>query len=94
MKRKGYSMFDNRYDKNQPAVRAMANRIAENCPQRFETMANFSAFYGSEAVEMVIKGGLLAALHDLGIKTEPAAIEGEQRDQARGLHIMHVGVNN
>jgi hypothetical protein len=78
-------MFENRFHKDQPAVKAMAQRIANNSPQVFATQNDFVAAYGQEAADMVGKGGLLAALWDIGIEAVPASFEGETRNQPRGL---------
>lgn len=78
-------MFEDRYHKDQPAVKSMAQRIADNSPQVFATSDDFVAAYGQEAADMVAKGGLLAALWDIGIDAVPASFEGEGRDQPKGL---------
>lgn len=83
-------MFEDRYHKDQPAVKAMAERIAANAPQVFKTTDNFVATYGKEAAEMVSNGGLLAALSGIGIDAVPASFEGEARDQPKGLSIKRV----
>ena len=78
-------MFEDRYHKDQPAVKSMALRIADNSPQVFATTNDFVAAYGQEAADMVAKGGLLAALWDIGIDAVPASFKGEGRDQPKGL---------
>jgi hypothetical protein len=83
-------MFENRYRKDQPAVKAMAHRIAANAPQVFKTTDNFVAAYDKEAAEMISNGGLLAALWDIGIDAVPASFEGEGHDQPKGLSIKRV----
>lgn len=85
-------MFEDRYHKDQPAVKAMAQRIAKNSPQTFATTGNFVAAYGQEAADMVAKGGLLAALSDIVIDSVPASFEGEGRDQPKGLKTSPVGM--
>lgn len=84
-------MFEDPYDKDQPAVKAMAQRIADNSPQVFATTDDFIAAYGPEAADMVAKGGLLAALLDIGIDAVPASFEGEGRDQPKGLKTGPIG---
>jgi len=84
-------MFEARYNKDQPAVKAMAQRIAKNSPQAFATTDGFVAAYGQEAADMVAKGGLLAALSDIGINAVPASFDGEGRDQPKGLKTSPVG---
>lgn len=83
-------MDDDRYHKDQPGVKAMAQRIADNSPQEFATTDAFVAAYGQEAADMVAKGGLLAALWDIGIDAVPASFEGEGRDQPKGLKTSPV----
>lgn len=39
-------MFEERYSKDQPAVKAMAQRIACNSPKVFATTDDFVAAYG------------------------------------------------
>ncbi|WP_143809729.1 hypothetical protein [Paracoccus yeei] len=84
-------MFEDRYHKDQPVVKSMAQRIAKNSPQVFATQDDFVAAYGQEAADMVGKGGLLAALWDLGIDAVPASFEGEGRNQPKGLKTSPVG---
>ena len=84
-------MIEDRHHKDQPAVKAMAQRIAKNSPQLFATTDDFVAAYGQEASDMVAKGGLLATLWDIGIDAVPATFEGEGRDQPKGLKISPVG---
>ncbi len=84
-------MFEDRYHPNQAAVKAMAHRIAANSPQVFATTDDFVSAYGQEAAYMVAKGGLLAALWDIGIDAVPASFEGEGRDQPKGLKTSPVG---
>ena len=84
-------MFEDRYHKDQPAVKAMAQRIADNSPQVFVTTDDFVAAYGPEASDMVAKGGLLAVLWDIGIDAVPATFEGDGRDQPKGLKTSLVG---
>ncbi|MEP5762918.1 MAG: hypothetical protein ABJ327_27070 [Litoreibacter sp.] len=84
-------MFEDRYHKDQPAVKAMAQRIAGNSPQVFVTTDDFVAAYGQEASDMVAKGGLLATLLDIGIDAVPAIFKGEGRDQPKGLKTSPVG---
>lgn len=84
-------MFEDRHSKDQPAVKEMAQRIADNSPQVFETAGGFVAAYGQEASDMVAKGGLLSALWDIGIDAVPAIFEGEGRDQPKGLKTRPVG---
>lgn len=84
-------MFEDRYHKDQPAVKSMAQRIADNSPQVFATQGDFVAAYGQEAADMVGKGGLLAALWDIGIDAVPASFEGDGRDQPKGLKTSPVG---
>lgn len=84
-------MFEDRYHKDQPAVKAMAQRIADNSPQVFVTTDDFVAAYGQEASDMVAKGGLLATLLDIGIDAVPAIFEGEVRNQPKGLKTRPVG---
>ncbi|MGJ8547602.1 MAG: hypothetical protein ACSHWZ_19310 [Sulfitobacter sp.] len=83
-------MFEDHYHKDQPAVKSMAQRIADNSPQVFATNDDFVAAYGQEAADMVAKGGLLAALWDIGIDAVPASYEGEGRDQPKGLKTSPV----
>lgn len=80
-------MFEERYHKDQPAVKEMAQRIADNSPQVFANTDDFVTAYGQEAANMVSKGGLLAALWDLGIDAVPASFEGEGQNQPKGLKI-------
>jgi len=84
-------MFEDRHHKDQPAVKAMAQRIAENSPQVFATTDDFVAAYGQEASDMVAKGGLLAALWDIRIDAVPATFEGGGRNQPKGLKTRPVG---
>lgn len=84
-------MFEDRYHKDLPAVKAMAQRIADNGSQVFATSDDLIAVYGQEAADMVAKGGLLAALWDIGVDAVPASFEGEWRDQPKGLKISLVG---
>ena len=84
-------MFEDRYNKDQPAVKEMAQRIASNSPQVFATTGGFVAAYGQEASDMVAKGGLLSALWDIGIDAIPATFEGEGRDQPKGLKTSPAG---
>ena len=84
-------MFEGRYHKDQPAVKAMAQRIASNSPQEFTTTDDCVAAYGQEAADMVAKGGLLAALWDIGMDAIPASFEGEGRDRPKGLKVSAVG---
>jgi hypothetical protein len=84
-------MFEDRHHKDQPAVKAMAQRIADNSPQVLVTTDDFVAAYGQEASDMVARGGLLAALWDIGIGAVPATFEGEGRDQPKGLKTRPVG---
>ncbi|MTH94796.1 hypothetical protein, partial [Roseibium sp. RKSG952] len=56
-------MIKDKYSKNKDIVKNMAARIAANGPQTFQTDADFAQSYGQDAVDMVSKGGLLAALH-------------------------------
>lgn len=84
-------MFEDRYHKDQPAVKSMAQRIADNSPQVFATTDDFVAAYGQEAADMVAKGGLLSALWDIGIDAAPAFFEGDGRDQPKGLKTSPVG---
>jgi aconitase A len=83
-------MFEDRYHKDQPAAKAMAQRIAAKAPQVFKTTDSFVATYGKEAADMVSRDGLLAALRDIGIDAVPASFEGEARDQPKGLSIKKV----
>jgi hypothetical protein len=83
-------VFEDRHDKDQPAVKEMAQRIADNSPQVFATTGDFVAAYGQEASDMVAKGGLLSALWDIGIDAVPASFEGKARDQPKGLSIKRV----
>lgn len=78
-------MIEDRYHKDQLAVKSMAQRIAENSPQVFAATEDFVAAYGQEAADMVAKGGLLAALWDIGIDAVPASFGGEGRNQPKGL---------
>ncbi len=87
-------MFEDRYHKDQPAVKSMALRIADNSPQVFATTNDFVAAYGQEAADMVAKGGLLAALWDIGIDAVPASFEGEGRDRPKGLKTSSARENN
>ena len=84
-------MFEDRYNKDQPAVKTMAQRIAKNSPQAFATTDDFVAAYGQEAADMVAKGGLLAALWDIGMDAVPASFEGAGRDRPKGLMVSPVG---
>lgn len=84
-------MFEDRHHKDQPAVKTMAQRIAKNSPQAFATTDDFVAAYGWEAADMVAKGGLLAALWDVGMDAVPASFEGEGRDRPKGLKVNPVG---
>ncbi|MFS4439665.1 hypothetical protein ACMA5I_15770 [Paracoccaceae bacterium GXU_MW_L88] len=84
-------MFEDRYHKDQPAVKEMAQRIANNSPQVLATQDDFVAAYSQEAADMVAKGGLLAALWDIGIDAVPASFEGEGRDRPKGLKTSPVG---
>ena len=84
-------MFDDHHHKDQPAVKEMAQRIADDSPQVFETAGGFVAAYGQEASDMVAKGGLLSALWDIGIDAVPAIFEGEGRDHPRGLKTNPIG---
>ena len=84
-------MFEDRHNKDQPAVKAMVQRIADNSPQVFVTTDDFVAAYGQEASDMVAKGGLLAVLWDIGIDAVPATFEGDGRDQPKGLKTRPVG---
>lgn len=72
----------------------MALRIADNSPQVFATTNDFVAAYGQEAADMVAKGGLLAALWDIGIDAVPASFEGEGRDRPKGLKTSSARENN
>ena len=83
-------MFEDQYHKDQPAVKAMAQRIAANAPQVFKTIDNFVATYGKKAADMISECGLLAALRNIGIDATPASFEGEARDQPKGLSIKRV----
>lgn len=85
-------MFEDRYHKDQPAVKEMAQRIANNSPQVFATQDDFVATYGQEAADMVGKGGLLAALWNIGIDAVPASFEGEAGNQPKGLKTSRVGM--
>lgn len=87
-------MFEDRYHKDQPAVKSMALRIADNSPKVFATTNDFAAAYGQEAADMVAKGGLLAALWDIGIDAVPASFEGEGRDRPKGLKTSSARENN
>jgi len=87
-------VFEDRYHKDQPAVKSMAQRIADNSPQVFATTDDFVAACGQEAADMVAKGGLLAALWDIGIDAVPAYFEGEGRDQPKGLKTSSARENN
>lgn len=87
-------MFEDRYHKDQPAVKSMALRIADNSPQVFATTNDFVAAYDQEAADMVAKGGLLAALWDIGIDAVPASFEGEGRDRPKGLKTSSARENN
>jgi hypothetical protein len=69
---RNHAVFEDRHHKDQPAVKAMAQRIADNSPQVLVTTDDFVAAYGQEASDMVAKGGLLAALWDIGIDAVPA----------------------
>ena len=80
-------MFEERYNKDQSAVKEMAQRIADNSPQVFADTDDFVAAYGQEAANMVSKGGLLAALWDIGFDAVPASFEGERHNQPKGLKI-------
>jgi hypothetical protein len=84
-------VFEDRHHKDQPAVKAMAQRIAKNSPQVFATTDDFVAAYGQEASDMVAKGGLLAVLWDIGIDAVPATFEGDVRGQPKGLKTRPVG---
>ncbi len=84
-------MFEDRHHKDQPAVKEMAQRIADNSPQVFVTTDDFFAAYGQDASDMVAKGGLLATLWDIGIDAVSATFEGEGRDQPKGLKTRPVG---
>ncbi|MBU0860283.1 MAG: hypothetical protein KJ667_10135 [Alphaproteobacteria bacterium] len=84
-------MFEARYDKDQPAVKAMAQRIAGNSPRVFLTDDDFATAYSQEAVNMLIKGGLLAALRNLGVHAVPASFQGKGRDQPQGLKTSPLG---
>lgn len=44
----------------------------------FADTDDFVATYGQEAANMMSKGGLLAALWDIGIDAVPASFEGER----------------
>lgn len=80
-------MFQERYSKNQPAVKAMAQKIAANGSQVFRSTDEFVASYGREAADMIAKGGLLAALWDIGYNAVPASFGGEGRNLPKGLRI-------
>ena len=69
-------MFEERYNKDQPAVRKMAERMASDSPQNFPSLDDFAGIYGEEAIAMMARGGLLAALWDIGIDAVPVSIEG------------------
>jgi len=69
----------------------MAQRIADNSPQLFATTDDFVVAYDQVAADMVAKGGLLAALWDIGIDGVPASFEGEGRDRPKGLKTSPVG---
>lgn len=84
-------MFEERYNKDEPAVKMMAQRIAGNSPQVFPTYNHFATAYGQKAVDMVARGGLLAALRDLGVHAVPASFQGEGRNRPQGLKISVVG---
>tara|TARA_R110002051_G_scaffold109610_2_gene182292 strand:- start:1252 stop:1515 length:264 start_codon:yes stop_codon:yes gene_type:complete len=84
-------VFEDRYHKDQPAVKAMAQRIASNRPQVFTTTDDCVAAHGQEAADMVAKGGLLAALWDIGMDAVPASFEGAGRDRPKGLMVSPVG---
>ena len=84
-------MFEDRHNKDQPAVIAMAQRVASNSPQVFATTDDFVAAYGQEAADMVAKGGLLSAPWNIGIDAVPAIFEAEGRDQPKGLKTRPVG---
>ena len=84
-------MFEDRHNKDQPAVKAMAQRIADNSPQAFVTTDDFVVAYGQEASDMIAKGGLLSALWDIGIDAVPAIFEGGGRNQPKGLKTRPVG---
>ncbi len=88
---RNYTVFEDRYHKDQPAVKAMAQRIARNSLQVFVTTYDFVVTYSQEAADMVAKGGLLAALWDIGIDAVSASFEVEGRDQPKGLKVGPVG---
>ena len=83
-------MAEDRYHKDQPVVKEMAQRIAANGPQEFATTDAFVAAYSSEAADMVANGGLLAALWDIGIDAIPASFGGEGHDRPKGLKVSIV----
>lgn len=60
----------------------------------FATTDDFVAVYSQEAADMVAKGGLLAALWDIGFDAVPASFEGERRNQPKGLKTSPVRENN
>lgn len=84
-------MFEDRHHKDQPAVKAIAQRIVSNSPRVFTTTDDCVAAYGQEAADMVAKGGLLAALWDIGMDAVLASFEGAGRDQPKGLMVSPVG---
>ena len=87
---RNHTVCEDRYQRDHPAVKAMAQRIADNSPQVFATDDDFIAAYGQEAADMVGIGGLLAALLDIGIDAVPGSYEGEGRDQPKGLtQVQH-----
>ena len=84
-------MIEDRYHKDQPAVKEMAQRIAANGPKVFPTTDEFIASYGVETADMVASGGLLAALWDIGVDAVPGTLEGEGHDRPKGLKVSVAG---
>jgi hypothetical protein len=85
-------MFLEKYNKDKPAVRQMAQRIAMSGAQVFDHSDDFAARYGAEAPDMISKGGLLAALDEVGLWATPASYGGVARDQPHGLKIEMRGI--
>jgi len=85
-------LFNNNYNAEDPRVIAMAQLIANDGNQTFETTDDFSQKYGTEAVKMITEGGLLSALYKIGFNAIPKEFHG---NQPKGLIIkkLHIETN-
>jgi hypothetical protein len=71
-------MFEEKYHKDQAVVKAAALKITSNGAQDFRSTEEFIAAYGDEVADMLSKGGLIAALWDIGFNCTPSRVEGAQ----------------